>query len=94
MVIIGIMLTFFIPGYLLINLMMRKLQVREKIALGFGLSVSMNVLIAFILGINDIAKAITGGITKFNIFAVLIVLSIIFAVLNLMKYQLIQKWIS
>jgi uncharacterized membrane protein len=75
-IIIGIPLALFIPGYLAARILFKELSELEKAALGFVLSIAIDILLGLILGYNENMKNITGGITSFNLWYYLLLITI------------------
>ena len=66
-VLIGIPLALFVPGFLIALIWFRELTGLEKIALGFVLSICLDIALGLFLGYNKAMKDITGGITAVNL---------------------------
>ena len=66
-IIFGLPLALFIPGYLIARIFFKELEELEKIALGFVLSIALDIIVGLFLGYNETMKNITGGITAFNL---------------------------
>jgi uncharacterized membrane protein len=84
-ILIGLPLALFIPGYLIAILFFRELSQLEKIALGFVLSICIDIAVGLLLGYNKTMKDLTGGITSLNLWAYLG--SITFILLVVLFYQ-------
>lgn len=63
----GLPLALFIPGYLVAITWFSELDRLEKIALGFVLSICIDITVGLFLGYNKTMKDITGGITALNL---------------------------
>ena len=89
-VVIGLPLALFLPGYLIARIFFKELEELEKVALGFVLSIALDILVGLFLGYNETMKNITGGITAFNLWLYLgtitIVLIITWALKNKGEY--------
>lgn len=95
-IIIGLPLALFIPGYLITLIFFKELSKLEKIALGFVLSICIDIAVGIFLGYNKTMKDITGGITAINLWLYLTTITIILLYLIKNKEQLkkIKKFIS
>jgi len=84
--IIGLPLALFIPGYLVARIFFKELEELEKVALGFVLSIAIDILVGLFLGYNETMKNITGGITTFNLFlylgSITVILIMVWAIRN------------
>lgn len=70
-IIIGLPLALFLPGYLIARIFFHELEELEKIALGFVLSIALDIFLGLFLGYNEYMKNLTGGITALNLWAYL-----------------------
>ena len=84
-IIIGLPLALFIPGYLLALIFFKELDTREKIGLGFVLSICVDIAVGLFLGYNKRMKDITGGITATNLWVYLGGITIIFLAVYLFR---------
>ncbi|MEM2138622.1 MAG: DUF1616 domain-containing protein [Candidatus Woesearchaeota archaeon] len=93
-IIIGLPLALFIPGYLLTLIFFYELDQLEKIALGFVLSICVDIAVGLFLGYNKTMKDLTGGITALNLWLYLSLITLIlFAVYYLKrKRKLVKKF--
>lgn len=66
-IIVGLPLALFIPGYLMTLLFFDELEALEKIAIGFVLSICVDIALGLFLGYNEHMKDLTGGITAKNL---------------------------
>ena len=66
-IIIGLALALFLPGYILARIILREMAGLEKIALGFVLSIALDIIVGLFLGYNKYMKNLTGGITALNL---------------------------
>jgi uncharacterized membrane protein len=80
-IVIGLPLALFIPGYLAAQIFFRELSQLEKIALGFVLSICIDIAVGLFLGYNRSMKDLTGGITALNLWAYLVSITVILAVI-------------
>jgi uncharacterized membrane protein len=80
-IIAGLALGLFIPGYVAARLFFEELSELEKIALGFVLSIALDICIGLVLGYNATMKNLTGGITAFNLWIYLGVITIILIIM-------------
>jgi uncharacterized membrane protein len=69
----GFLFVFFVPGFLLSFLVFSKMRALDRFLLGFGLSLAVVAVIAFILGTE--AFGITGGYSAFNVWMSLLIVS-------------------
>ena len=83
---IGLIIALFIPGYLITRLFFKELEELEKVALGFVLSIALDIALGLFLGYNETMKNITGGITALNLWlylgSITIILTIMWAIKN------------
>jgi len=90
-IIIGLPLVLFITGYLVARIFFKQLSELEKVALGFVLSIAIDIIVGLFLGYNEAMKNLTGGITTFNLWLYLgsltIILVIVWALKNTEEYQ-------
>ncbi|MEM3374573.1 MAG: DUF1616 domain-containing protein [Candidatus Woesearchaeota archaeon] len=84
-VIIGLPLALFIPGYLLALIFFDELEQLEKIALGFVLSICIDIAVGLFLGYNKTMKDITGGITALNLWIYLTTITLILTIIYFFK---------
>jgi hypothetical protein len=66
-IMVGLPLALFLPGYLLALIFFKELNQLEKVALGFVLSICVDIALGLFLGYNKAMKDITGGITAANL---------------------------
>ncbi len=76
-IIFGLALALFIPGYLMARIFFKELSELEKVALGFVLSISLDIFLGLFLGYNETMKNITGGITALNLWVYLTLITLI-----------------
>jgi uncharacterized membrane protein len=86
-IIVGLPLALFIPGYLIARIFFNELEELEKVALGFVLSIALDIFLGLFLGYNKYMKDLTGGITAFNLWIYLGSITIILTIF----WALIQK---
>lgn len=95
--IIGISLALFIPGYLAARIFFKEMNELEKTALGFVLSIAINILVGLFLGYNETMKNLTGGITPFNLWLYLgtitIALFCIYLIRNKDEVEELLPWL-
>jgi uncharacterized membrane protein len=84
-IIVGLPLALFLPGYLIARLAFKELEELEKVALGFVLSIALDIVVGLFLGYNETMKNITGGITAFNLWLYLGTITIILFVAWVLK---------
>jgi uncharacterized membrane protein len=84
-IIFGLPLALFIPGYLIAWIAFRELSHLEKIALGFVLSICVDIAVGLFLGYNKYMKDLTGGITAINLWVYLGSITFILAVMLFYK---------
>lgn len=94
----GLILALFIPGYLIARIFFKELEELEKVALGFVLSIALDILVGLFLGYNEAMKNITGGITAFNLWlyigSITIILLIAWALKNDNEWNSTKKFIA
>lgn len=97
-IIIGLPLALFIPGYLIARIFFHELNELEKIALGFVLSIALDIVVGLFLGYNKYMKELTGGITTLNLWVYLgsitIILIIIWIFARKEEWNIIKNWIT
>jgi uncharacterized membrane protein len=76
-IVAGLILSLFMPGYLLARIFFKELTELEKVALGFVLSICLDIALGLFLGYNETMKNLTGGITAFNLWLYLIIITVI-----------------
>lgn len=76
-IIFGLALALFIPGYLMARIFFKELSELEKVALGFVLSISLDIFLGLLLGYNETMKNITGGITALNLWVYLSLITLV-----------------
>jgi len=90
-IIIGLPLALFITGYLVSRIFFKELEELEKVALGFVLSIAIDIIVGLFLGYNETMKNITGGITAFNLWiylgSITIILMIVWALKDKDEYR-------
>ncbi|MFC1768587.1 hypothetical protein ACFLZX_02385 [Nanoarchaeota archaeon] len=79
--IIGLALGLFIPGYILSLIILKKISKLERVAVSFGLSIAIDILIGLFLGLNETMRSLTGGITTLNVYLYLTVVSIVLGII-------------
>ena len=84
-IIIGLPLALFIPGYLIARICFKELEELEKVALGFVLSIALDIIVGLFLGYNETMKNITGGITAFNLWLYIGTITIILIITWVIK---------
>jgi uncharacterized membrane protein len=93
-IIVGLPLALFLPGYLIARLFFKELEELEKVALGFVLSIAIDIALGLFLGYNEYMKNLTGGITAFNLWmylsSITIILVIAWALKNEDEYQKVK----
>ena len=96
-IIIGLPLALFLPGYLITRIFFKEIKELEKVALGFILSIAVDIIIGLFLGYNESMKNLTGGITAFNLWLYLgsltIILIVIWFLNNASEVQIVKRWI-
>lgn len=83
--IIGILFALFIPGYLLTRIIFNEIESSKGIAFSLIFSLAISISLGFFLGANETMANITGGITEFNVWYYLIILSIILGFIFVLK---------
>jgi uncharacterized membrane protein len=79
-IVVGLPLALFIPGFLVALIAFGELSWLEKIALGFVLSICIDITVGLLLGYNLQMKDLTGGITALNLWLYLGSISVVLAV--------------
>ena len=97
-IIVGLPLALFLPGYLIARLFFKELEELEKVALGFVLSIALDIIVGLFLGYNEYMKNLTGGITAFNLWlyigSITIILLIAWALKNDNEWNSTKKFIA
>ncbi len=97
-IIFGLPLALFIPGYLIARIFFEELEELEKIALGFVLSIALDILVGLFLGYNKYMKELTGGITATNLWiylgSITIILAIFWALIQKEEWKKTRDWIK
>lgn len=97
-IIIGLPLVLFIPGYLIARIFFDELKELEKVALGFVLSMALDILIGLFLGYNKYMKELTGGITATNLWiylgSITIILLIFWALIQKEEFNKTTHWVK
>jgi uncharacterized membrane protein len=84
-IVVGLPLALFIPGYLIARIFFKELEELEKVALGFVLSIAVDIAVGLFLGYNEYMKNLTGGITALNLWLYLGTLTIILVIVWAIK---------
>jgi len=83
-IVFGLIIALFLPGYLIARIFFKELELLEKIALGFVLSIALDIFVGLFLGYNKYMKDLTGGITALNLWiylgSITIILLIIYVI--------------
>ena len=82
---IALFYMFFIPGFLIMNILFPKVQVYEKILLSILFSIGFFIVIGLILGFNETMNNLTGGLTSFNLWIYSTVLNLILLFISYRK---------
>jgi len=97
-IIIGLPLALFIPGYLISRIFFNELDELEKVALGFVLSIAIDIFLGLFLGYNKYMKDLTGGITALNLWiylgSITIILAIFWALIQKEEWHAVTHWIK
>ncbi len=83
--ILGLAFGLFIPGYLLTRLIFKDQEILETIAFSVAFSITIDIFLGLFLGANEIMANITGGITEFNVWYYLILISIFLGFILVLK---------
>jgi len=87
-IIVGLLISLFIPGFLVSLIFFKELEIIEKVGLGFVFSICIDIIIGLFLGYNESMKNFTGGITSFNLWIYLGTITIILFVVYAKKENL------
>jgi len=85
--IIGLAFGLFIPGFLLTKIIFNNQEILETIAFSIAFSIAIDIFLGLFLGANETMFNITGGITEFNVWYYLIIISIILGFIYLLKHK-------
>jgi uncharacterized membrane protein len=85
-IILGLLFVLFIPGYLLSLIILKKLNLIERICLSFGLSVVIVVFLSFFLTAIGYFLKIR-AITAFSVWLSLLILSLFFTIVLIIFYR-------
>jgi uncharacterized membrane protein len=88
-IIIGLPLALFLPGYLIALNWFKELSRLEKVALGFVLSICVDIAICLFFGYNKTMKDLTGGITAQNLWVALSIITVLLYV-NYMRKDILN----
>jgi uncharacterized membrane protein len=89
--IIGLAFALFIPGFLLTKLLFKDQETLETIAFSITFSIVIGIFLGLFLGANEIMHFLTGGITELNVWFYMVVITLILAILYLLKQKRIIK---
>ena len=78
-IVVGLPLALFLPGFLLALIFFKELDMLEKVALGFVLSICVDIAVGLFLGYNKTMKDITGGINALNLWFYLGAVTVVLA---------------
>ena len=81
----GVLFALFVPGYLAAELIFREMEFKEKAGVGIALSIGIDILIGIFLGYNRRQKEVTGGITAYNAWFYLLVITAVLGTAVLVK---------
>ena len=84
-IIIGIPLALFLPGFFIVKAFFRELDFIERIGLSVILSISVTILTALFLGFNRQMQEFTGGITPVNMLIYLLSITAILACVYVLR---------
>lgn len=95
--ILGLLLALFLPGYFIARIYFRELSEIEKLVLGFVFSICIDIFVGLFLGYNETMKNITGGITQYNLWLYLGIISgvliIAYIILNTDEIKIIWDYL-
>ena len=86
--IFGLVLALFIPGFLLTKIIFKKQDTLEMLAFSVIFSIVIDIMLGLLLGFNEFMASLTGGISVFNVWFYLILISLILLVFYIFKGQL------
>jgi len=84
-IVFGLILTLFLPGYLVARIFFKELAELEKVAIAFVISISIDIFLGIFLGYNEQMKNLTGGITASNLWLHLSLIALILLVVYMIK---------
>lgn len=97
-IILGLIITLFLPGYLIARIFFKELEELEKIALGFVLSIALDIFIGLFLGYNKQMKDLTGGITATNLWiylgSITIILIILWIIIRKEEFHALKNYVK
>ena len=89
--IFGILFSLFLPGFIFSLVLFNDLEILERIVLSFGISVFLDVLLAFLLGISKTMKSVTGGIVSKNIWIGQMSITLVLLIIYIIKIKFYKK---
>ena len=87
-----LLFTLFIPGFFIVQMCFKEMNKPEKLALMIAISIMVTTAIAIILGYNQEAAEMTGGISSKYLWRFHIIVSFILSSLYLFKEKPITRW--
>ncbi|RMF06678.1 hypothetical protein D6764_01670 [Candidatus Woesearchaeota archaeon] len=82
---IGTLFALFVPGYLVTELVFKEMDLKEKIATGIAMSIGIDILLGIFLGYSKSQKELTGGITAYNAWFYMLVITAVLGTAVLLK---------
>ena len=89
--ILGLAFAIFIPGFLLTKILFKDQEILEMMAFSIGFSISIDIFLGLILGANETMYQFTGGITEFNLWFYIIIITLFLGAGNIFKNNLLYR---
>ena len=83
--ILGLSFGLFIPGFLLTKILFKDQDPLEMVSFSVAFSITIDIFLGLFLGANETMASITGGITEFNIWYYLVIITVILGFIFLLK---------
>lgn len=84
-VFVSLPLALFLPGYFLALIFFKDLESLGKVALGFILTICIDIAVGLFLGYNSAMKGLTGGITAKNLWLYLSIITIVLGIILILR---------
>lgn len=89
--ILGLAFALFIPGFFLTKIIFKEQELLETIAFSIAFSIGIDIFLGLFLGANETMYQITGGITEFNLWFYIIVITLILGFIYYLKKGLFSR---
>jgi len=88
--ILGLVLGLFLPGFLLTKIIFSDISLLETLAFSVVFSILIDIILGLFMGASEMMYFMTGGLTGFNVWFYMIILTIILGFIYLAKS--LSKW--